>query len=37
MKVIFQNEAVLLYKIFFSENFCPVCDGLVSADGHGHI
>ena len=26
------NRAVPIYKKFFSENFCPVCDSLVSAD-----
>ena len=30
---IFQNRAVSRYKhiFFFSENFCPACDNLVSA------
>ena len=28
----FQNKAVFLCKKFFSDNFCPVCDSLVSAD-----
>ena len=31
MRAIFQNRAILRYKhFFFSENFCPVCDNLVS-------
>ena len=32
IRAIFRNRAVPLYKKFFSENFCPVCDCLVSAD-----
>ena len=32
IRAIFQNRAVPLYKKFFSENFCSVCDCLVSAD-----
>ena len=32
IRAIFWNRAVPLYKKFFSENFCPVCDCLVSAD-----
>ena len=33
MRAIFQNRAVSPYKhFFFPENFCPVCDNLVSAD-----
>ena len=33
MKVILQNRDVPLYinNKYFSENFCPVCDSLVSA------
>ena len=31
-RAIFQTGAVPLYKNFFSENFCPVCDCQVSAD-----
>ena len=32
IRAIFRNKAVPLHKKNFSENFCPVCDRLVSAD-----
>ena len=32
MRAIFQHRAELLYKNFFSENFCLVCESQVSAD-----
>ena len=32
IRAVFRNRTVLLYKKIFSENFCPVCDCLVSAD-----
>ena len=32
IRAIFRNRAVPLYKKIFSENFCPLCDCMVSAD-----
>ena len=32
IRTIFQNKAVPPCKKFFSDNFCPVCDSLISAD-----
>ena len=32
MRATLQNRAEPIYKKFFSDNFCPVCDSLVGAD-----